>query len=166
MMNLIKDDDPILKTVSQNWDFANDTDPNLLETEMIQFMQKNNGVGLAANQIGLLKRVLVIQLREHEIITDPFAMFNPQILEISDDTTLDKEGCLSFPNLWLTIKRAREVTVQYLDKNNLSCTIKLSNSDARCFLHELDHLNGVCFIDKISRLKLEMAKRKQRKYNG
>jgi len=97
-------------------------------------------------------------------------MFNPSIL-ISDNELVDgEEGCLSFPNLWLKVKRPRQITAKYFDRKGKECIIELNNWDARCFQHELDHLNGVCFTNKISPLKLSLAmkkfKKQQRKNNG
>ena len=77
-----------------------------------------------------------------------------------------EEGCLSFPNLWLAVKRPASINAKYLDRTGKECTIELKGIDARCFLHELDHLDGVCFTDKVSKLKLAMAIKKQRKHNG
>ena len=74
--------------------------------------------------------------------------------------------CLSFPNLWLKVPRHNKITAMYLDNTGKQCIIELEGIDARCFQHELDHLNGVCFTDGISKLKLDIALRKQRKLNG
>jgi peptide deformylase len=162
-MQLVRDPDPILKQTAVDWDFSTDTDAESTESEMIQIMSTFRGRGLAANQVGLLKRVLVIQLDHHPDKLEPFAMFNPTILNCGSNIADGEEGCLSFPNLWLKVKRAQNVTVEYFDKSANKCIIELSGIDARCFLHELDHLNGIVFTDHVSQMKLMLARKKQRK---
>jgi len=164
-MKLVKDPDPILKQPAIEWDFSVDTNTEETENGMIEIMQSFNGIGLAANQVGLLKRVLTIQLQNHPEITKPFAMFNPKIVMVDDTVPMieSEEGCLSFPNLWLKVKRFKGVTVEYFDKTGKSCIIELSGIDARCFLHELDHLNGIVFTEHVSQMKLMLARKKQRK---
>ena len=159
-MKLIKSPDPVLKQPAEDWNFETDLNAEEIALEMIQIMKASNGRGLAANQVGLLKRVFVIQL-ESEISAT--AMFNPRIIDQSEEQVLGDEGCLSFPDLWLEVKRSKTIDVVYLDKTGKECKITLTGIDARCFLHELDHLNGVCFTDKVSVLKLAMAKKQQQK---
>lgn len=161
-MKLIENHDPILRSRASEWDFAVDTDAEQIEKDMLALMTEQRGLGLAANQIGLLKRVFVIKLEDHE----PFAMFNPSLLNAVREEELAEEGCLSFPGLFLTIKRPATIEVEYFDKTGKSCIMSLTGIDARCFLHELDHLNGICFTDNVSQLKLALARKKQRKYNG
>lgn len=165
-MNLILAPNPILLQVSEEWNFAVDIDAETVETEMIHLMKTFNGIGLAGNQVGLLKRVFVIKLKHHEDRTEPFAMFNPKVISASNEIQTTDEGCLSFPELWLGVSRPNKIESEYLDKQGNTCTITLTGIDARCFLHELDHLNGVVFIDKVSQMKLILARKKQRKYNG
>lgn len=156
-MKLVKSPDNILTQSAIEWDFAKDLGAAEVEQSMIQLMKESGGRGLAANQVGLLKRVFVIQLEGKE----PIGMFNPRIISTSDTTVEGEEGCLSFPDLWLSVKRPATIESEYFDKNGNQCTIQLSGIDSRCFQHELDHLNGVCFTDKVSQLKLAMAKKKQ-----
>jgi peptide deformylase len=165
-MKLILDPDPILKQVAQDWNFETDINAEEVEAEMIQLMKTFNGIGLSGNQVGLLKRVFVIQLKNHPDKTEPFAMFNPRIISESKESQLVEEGCLSFPQLWLGVNRPNKIESEYLDKNGNVCTITLTGIDARCFLHELDHLNGIVFTEKVSSMKLMLARKKQRKYNG
>lgn len=162
MRELVKSDDPVLKQVSEPWDFEKDLDAAGLEVDMVQAMIMNDGIGLAANQIGLAKRVFAIKLKDQV----PFCMFNPTIVSYAKDSIEGEEGCLSFPNLYLKVKRYSTVNVEYFDRTGQKCIMKLSGIDARCFQHELDHLDGVCFTSKISQLKLAMAIKKQRKRNG
>jgi peptide deformylase len=160
MLKLVLDPDPILKQRAEPWDFAVDTNAEQVESEMIQIMKTFKGIGLAGNQVGLLKRVFTIKLKDG---TEPFAMFNPEVVGESSELQNNEEGCLSFPNLWLDVKRSKQIEVKYLDKHANECTITLTGIDARCFLHELDHLNGVVFTDKVSQMKLMLARKKQRK---
>lgn len=164
-MKLIVEPDPILKQRAEDWIFGTDENPEQLEHEMIQLMKTFRGRGLAGNQVGLLKRVFTIHLEHHPDKPDPFAMFNPKIVSVDDTAPLveGEEGCLSFPNLWLKVKRFKAVVVEYLDKHGNKCIIELSGIDARCFLHELDHLNGQVFTEHVSQMKLMLARKKQRK---
>lgn len=165
-MNLILAPDPILTQLAQAWDFSVDTDAEEVESEMICLMKISNGIGLAGNQVGLLKRVFVIKLNNHADRAEPFAMFNPRVISKSETLQTAAEGCLSFPELWLGVSRPNTVESEYFDKHGNACTITLTGIDARCFLHEIDHLNGVVFTEKVSQMKLMLARKKQRKYNG
>lgn len=166
MLKLIKAPDPLLLQQAVDWDFQTDHNAVSLEKEMVEFMQAEGGIGLAANQVGILKRVFAIKLKGVET---PFAMFNPTVVNASKQEQLHEEGCLSFPNLWLEIKRPQSIDAKYLDSSGKECTITLTGIDARCFLHELDHLDGTVFTQKVSQLKLALAHKKQlkqRKRNG
>ena len=149
--------------ISTPWDFDKDGDAKVLEKNMCDFMITNHGIGLAANQIGLAKRIFVIGSNNIEGFPKPFAVFNPVILEVSEEMTVDKEGCLSYPDLWLTVKRPAVIKVQYQDSDANLHEVAMSGLIARCFQHELDHLNGVCFVDKVSQMKLQLAMKKLRK---
>ena len=152
-----------LVQVSTPWEFGVDGDAELLEKEMIDFMVANYGIGLAANQIGLAKRVFVIGSNNIEGFPKPFAVFNPKILEVSEETLIDKEGCLSYPGLWLSVKRPAVIKVEFQDSKGNTHEAALSGLIARCFQHELEHLDGICFVDKVSALKLQLAMKKLRK---
>jgi len=155
-MQLIKHPNPILKLKALHWDFEKDTGTEELEVNMVQLMVESNGLGLAANQVGLLKQVFAIHLKDQV----PFCMFNPYILYGDNDLVLADEGCLSFPELFLKIPRHKNITAGYVDRQGNKRIIELTGIDARCFQHELDHLEGVCFIEHISSLKLALAKKK------
>jgi peptide deformylase len=152
-----------LVETSTDWDFSRDTDAELLESAMISFMIENKGIGLAANQIGITKRVFVIGSYNIEGFPQPFAVFNPRILSESKEQAIDKEGCLSYPGLWLSVKRPESIVAEYQNRKGDTVTAEMSGLIARCFQHELDHLNGVCFVDKVSSLKLQLAMKKLRK---
>lgn len=160
MMKLVLDPNPILKQCAEQWNFDLDKNAEEVESEMIQLMESFNGIGLAGNQVGLLKRVFVIKLKDS---SEPFAVFNPTVISASDELQDSEEGCLSFPDLWLGVKRPKKIEAAYLDKYGNECKITLSGIDARCFLHELDHLNGIVFTEKVSQMKLILARKKQRK---
>lgn len=156
MLKLIKSPDPILTQTAEHWDFEKDQNAPALEIDMVQLMVVSQGRGLAANQVGLLKRVFAIHLTGRV----PFCMFNPSILQGDNNMVIGEEGCLSFPDLFLKVPRHNNITVRYVDRQNKECIIELTGIDSRCFQHELDHLDGVCFIDNISPLKLSLAKKK------
>jgi len=162
MMKLLKEDDPILKKEAEHWDFKNHVNAAVIEREMLETMNASGGIGLAGNQVGLLRRVFVMKLANGREI----GCFNPWIMFGDNDQIEDNEGCLSFPNLWLKVKRHNKITASYLDNTGKDCIIELEGLDARCFQHELDHLNGVTFTEYVSDLKLNMARKKQRKLNG
>ena len=152
-----------LTQVSTDWDFANDSDAQQLEQDMIDFMIANKGIGLAANQIGLAKRVFVMGSNNIENFPTPFAVFNPRIIEASAELVLDKEGCLSYPDLFLTVKRPSWIVAQYQDSEGNLKEIKADGYLAKCFQHEFDHLDGICFVDRVSQMKLQLAMKKLRK---
>ena len=123
--------------------------------DMIETLHKNNGVGLAAPQVGVLKRIIVIDIYEEG--TDVFVLINPEIVKTKGQQTVE-EGCLSFPNQFAKIVRPAEVTVKALDKDGKK--VKLVGKDllAQALSHEIDHLNGELFIAKIIPGTLETVK--------
>jgi peptide deformylase len=162
MFSLVKDPDPILKQQAENWDFTQHVNAAGVEQEMLDTMNSFNGIGLAGNQVGLLRRVFVMKLQDGREL----GCFNPWIMFGDNDKIDDEEGCLSFPNLWLKVARHNKITASYLDNTGKPCIIELEGLDARCFQHELDHLDGITFTEYVSNLKLQMARKKQRKLNG
>ena len=162
MLELVKEPDPRLKQKAENWDFENHVNAAVIEREMLETMKANNGIGLAGNQVGIMRRVFVMKLQDGR----EMGFFNPTILWGDNANINGEEGCLSFPNLFLPVKRYTKLMATYLDKTGERCIIELEGIDARCFQHELDHLEGVCFTDGMSKLKLDRALQKQRKLNG
>ena len=130
------------------------------EIELLDLMQKSKGVGLAANQVGLDASVFGM-LKSNG---DKIAIFNPVIRGASDETNLGIEGCLSFPALMLNVKRANSIAVSYQNKEGTTVNEELHGFDARVFQHEFDHLQGVNFVDRVSKLKLDLALKKRNKY--
>ena len=160
-MKLIYSPDPWLEKKVDEFNF--DTmDAVETEKEMIDLMLLESGIGLSANQVGLDAQVLVIKPFLLEDKT-PFAMFNPMIEKVAVNIVEGPEGCLSHPNLYLNVKRPRGVHVKYLDNSGKECIIELYDMDARIFLHEYDHLQGIEFTDRVSKLRLNMARKKQQK---
>ncbi len=149
-----------LITKSDPWDFGKDGDAEELERNMIDFMIKNHGIGLAANQINLNKRVFVMGSENIPGFPIPFALFNPKIVEASKEMVLDQEGCLSYPGLFLMVKRPSWVVAEYQDSQGNIKEIKIDGYLAKCFQHEYDHLEGICFVDRVSQLKLNLAMKK------
>lgn len=148
---------------SEPWNFSVDHDAEELEKAMIHFMIDSKGIGLAANQIGLTKRVFVMGSYSIEGFPAPFALFNPRILEKSKEEVIDEEGCLSYPGLFLKVKRPAWIIAEYQNSKGDIIEARFEGYLAKCFQHELDHLDGVCFVDKVSQLKLQLAMKKLKK---
>lgn len=159
--------DDILQKSVPDFDFDNPImDPKELEEQMIELMIKSNGIGLSANQVGLEARVFVMITQNLKEVYTPFALFNPKILQHSQEQEVGEEGCLSFPGLFFKVKRPYKILVEFFDRDNNKHIIELEGIDSRCFQHELDHLDGICFTDRISKFKLDLAVKKLRKQNG
>ena len=136
--------DEILRKKSREVDVVDDKIRELLD-DMLETMHKYNGVGLAAVQVGILKRVVVIDLYDDK---GPIALINPIILKTKGEHEVD-EGCLSFPNQFAKVIRPEEVTAEYTDRNGKRIKVKAKDLLAQAICHELDHLEGQVFIDKI-----------------
>ena len=132
-------------------------DADKISKEMIEMMLKYKGVGLASNQVGIDAQIFVMGEE------NPITVINPMVTEVGTEKIEMEEGCLSFPGLYMKVKRPSVVSVQYLDTKLKECIIKLEGFHARVFLHEFDHLQGITFDQRVSKLRLEMAKKKQEK---
>ena len=152
-----------LYQTSEPWDFSKDGNAVQLEKDMCEFMIESKGIGLAANQIGLLKRVFVMGSTNITGFPKPFAVFNPEITDHSENTVLDEEGCLSFPGLYFKVSRPEWIEAKFQDRDGNIHEVKMDGYVAKCFQHELDHLNGICYTDRVSKLKLDLAIKKMRK---
>jgi peptide deformylase len=148
---------------SEDWNFLIDQNAEQLEKSMIDFMIEANGIGLAANQIGVVKRVFVMGSNNIPGFPTPFAVFNPRIVEASTEMVTDQEGCLSYPGLFLTVKRPSWIVAEYQNAKGDTIEARFDGYLSKCFQHELDHLDGICFVDKVSPLKLNLAMKKLRK---
>jgi peptide deformylase len=158
-MKLVTSPDKWLDREVKPFDFET-LDAKQIEQQMIDLMIAEGGIGLSANQVALDAQIFVIKphLLENK---EPFAVINPIIESLTADTEILPEGCLSHPDLFLQVKRPRGLVAKYLDTDAKECIIELYDIDARCFLHEFDHLYGIEFIDRVSKLKLELARKKQ-----
>jgi len=165
-MKLVLHPNNCLDQSVSEFDFNGTYDPKQIEKEMIDIMIKNHGIGLSANQVALPFQVFTILPKHMSDVKEPFAIFNPKILAQDEIEVDDVEGCLSFPNLWLRVKRPKSVVAEFITGSGHKSIMRFSDYDAKCFLHEYDHLQGICFTKKVSKLKLDLATKRQRKLNG
>jgi peptide deformylase len=156
MLKLHAEPFELLHKPVQDFDF-NTHDPKQIEQEMIAIMKRYNGIGLAANQVGLDARIFIMGSDNIEGFCKPQAFINPKITKFGHHDTLDKEGCLSFPTLYLNVKRPSTIEATYTDIDGNEQTISVSGYMAKCFQHEYDHLDGICYTNRVSKLKLDMA---------
>lgn len=132
---------------------AVDENVRMLLKDMLETMYAAPGIGLAATQVGVEKRVIVCDVSGEEEEPAPLMMVNPEIVAKSDEMRPSHEGCLSLPEIFDDIERHAEVTVRYLDETGARKEIRADGLLAACLQHEIDHLNGVLFIDHLSKLK-------------
>ena len=131
-----------------------------LMDDMLETMYAAPGIGLAAPQVGELRRVIVLDIDREEVKTGPLFMANPEIIEVSDEDLTYEEGCLSVPEHYSDVVRPARVTVRYLDRDGATREMACEGLLATCVQHEIDHLDGILFIDHISSLKRNMILRK------
>lgn len=165
MLKLVKETDPILHEITPDFNF--EIVPNGFETteeylldltdKMFKIMKQNNGIGLAAPQVGLNLRIFVMSVDENIVC------INPTIITRSEHKEVRIEGCLSFPKLSLKIKRPIEIFVLYNNIDGTELQRTFTGLAGRCFLHEFDHLNGITFDSIASRLTLHLAKKSREK---
>jgi len=148
--------DPVLRQKCEPVKEVTDEIRKLID-DMIETMHKNEGIGLAASQVGVKKRVIVIDVGD-----GPLALVNPKITKRKRGDVLE-EGCLSVPGIFANIKRATKITIEGLDKNGKKVTIEASYLAARALQHEVDHLNGILIIDKINFFERRKLKDKLKK---
>ncbi len=139
---------------------AVDADVRQLMDDMLETMYAAPGIGLAAPQVGVLKRVIVLDIDREETKTGPLFMADPEIIEASDEDATYEEGCLSVPEHYSDVVRPARVTVRYLDRDGQRQELACEGLLATCVQHEIDHLDGILFIDHISALKRNMILRK------
>ena len=151
--------DPRLQAVSKDVETVTDATRKLID-DMADSMYAADGIGLAAIQIGEPVRVLVIDLDQKEGKKNPVAYINPKITWASEEMAVFEEGCLSVPQIWDDVERPARIRAEYLDENGEKQLLEADGMLATCLQHEMDHLNGVLFIDHLSRLKRSMAIRK------
>jgi len=146
-----------LKQVIPETDLTKDLEWDKISDLMYRTMKQGNGIGLAANQVSVGIRMFVMY--------GEMTLINPKILEVSPVMQLVEEGCLSFPNLFMKLQRPQSVVVEYYDKNLKKQVDRFEHIWAQCIQHEIEHLDGICFVDKVSKMKLDYYRKKQRKLN-
>src|SRR4029079_9869711 len=151
--------DPRLKAIAKPVERVDDSVRQLMD-DMLETMHAAPGIGLAAPQVGVLKRVIVLEIDSEETKVGPLFMANPEIIDASEDDAVYNEGCLSVPEHYADVTRPAEVTVRYLDRDGQKQELKCDGLLSTCVQHEIDHLDGILFIDKISALKRNMILRK------
>ena len=162
ILSIIRAPDPRLKKKCMPVGQVDD-DIRQLMADMLETMYAAPGVGLAAPQVGVLKRVIVIDTADSEGCRDPIKMADPEIIAASDELALREEGCLSFPDQFEEVERPDTVTVRYVDQKNQVCQLDATGLQAVCVQHEIDHLDGVLLVDHLSTLKRSIILRKMAK---
>tara|TARA_E500000178_G_scaffold89293_1_gene88183 strand:+ start:2101 stop:2598 length:498 start_codon:yes stop_codon:yes gene_type:complete len=158
-MKLVKSPNAWLQKIVDPFDF-DELNAQEISEEMIALMAQEGGIGLSANQVGLNARIFVMKPHLLED-NSPLTVINPTIDKVSVNQETMPEGCLSHPDLYLKVPRPKGIVVKFLDIYQKECIMELYDIDARCFLHEYDHLSGIEFTNRVSRLKLDMARKKQ-----
>lgn len=151
--------DPRLKAVSEPVAKVDDEVRRLVD-DLVESMYAADGIGLAAIQVGVAKRVLVMDIDQRDGKKNPMTFINPEILWASDELATFQEGCLSVPEIWDDVERPARIRAVYLDRNGARQELEADGLLATCLQHEMDHLNGILFLDHLSKLKRSIALRK------
>ena len=154
--------DPLLRKVSEPVNSVNSEVKKLMD-DMLDTMYAAPGIGLAAVQIGVLMRVIVIELSKKDKKKNPLFIVNPEITSKSKELFSYEEGCLSIPNQFAEVKRPSSCKINFLDYNGKKSEINAEGLLATCIQHEVDHLNGILFIDHLSKLKKDLILKKTKK---
>ena len=156
---LLENGNPILKVSLSG--LSEDLDRETLTENLVETMREYKGIGLSASQCAVMERVFVMysDINEQKIM----ACYDPHILEYSEKTVLMDEGCLTYPGLWLKVRRPISIKAEWEDTKGTKGEYELFGLEARIFQHEYDHMEGIAFIDHVSKLKLEMAKKRMKK---
>lgn len=158
-MQLVDRNDPILTKRCNEFDFSNPPfDPIEFSQELVKFMYDRNGIGIAANQLGLPYRIFAMRAAPEN-----FVCFNPKVVQPSEAQVVLEEGCLTFPGLYVKIKRPQHIRVRFQTPNGDTLTKQFTGMTARIFQHELDHLDGIIFYNKANRVHRDKALEKWRK---
>jgi peptide deformylase len=156
---LVPENHPALYEALPEFNFVNPpVSPNEFASTLVETCKLNKGLGLSANQCGFKHRVFVMGAGDEYV-----AFFNPKVISLSDEMALMDEGCLSYPLLSLRIGRPKEIMVEYQDFNGEIRSTKLVGISARCFLHELDHMNGIVYTSRVKPLAFQVAMKKRDK---
>ena len=132
-------------------------DKEKFEKDMIRLMLDENGMGLAANQIGITKRFFAIGHSSFDTFKNHAIIWNPQVINFSEEKIIDVEGCLSFKDVFVKVERPKIIEVQYETTQGKTRFAKLDGMESKCFQHELDHLDGITFNKRVSKLRWQMA---------
>lgn len=160
LLNILHFPDPRLRKMAEPIKEVND-DIRQLAADMLETMYDAPGIGLAANQVNVQKRIIVIDISEDK--TDPLTLINPEILDKEGERSYE-EGCLSVPEAYESVVRADKVTIKYLDLNGDSIELDADGLLATCIQHEIDHLDGKLFVDYLSNLKRQRIKKRLEKH--
>ena len=160
--NIIIEPDSILRKKSEPLQQVNNDTRKLLD-DMLKTMYAAPGIGLAAVQIGILKRMIVIDISKKEEKKNPIFLINPEIIFQSKETSIYEEGCLSLPGQYAEIERPAKCKIKYIDYNGKKAELEANGLLSTCVQHEIDHLNGILFIDYLSKLKKDMIIKKLKK---
>mgnify|MGYP001809842663 FL=1 len=162
ILNILVAPHPLLKQKAKPVAAVDGRVRKLLD-DMVETMYEAKGIGLAAPQVGVLERVVVIDVHEKDEPPNPIKLVNPEIVWESPERTVYEEGCLSVPEQYADVTRPKAVRLRYLDENGVSHEIDAEGMLATCVQHELDHLEGTLFVDHLSMLKRNMILRKVQK---
>jgi peptide deformylase len=163
LLPIIVAPDPRLNVKCENVDQVTDDLKRLMD-DMMETMYHAPGIGLAAPQVGVTKRIIVVDVSKGENDKTPYKMINPEITWHSDQLVDYEEGCLSLPEQYAQVKRPDEIHLSYIDSNGVVQKLKTSGILATCIQHEIDHLDGKLFVDHISKLRKNLILRKLKKY--
>ena len=160
---ILTEPNKLLRQISVPVEKVEETERELMN-DMLETMYAANGIGLAAIQIGIPKRIIVMDLSKEENKKNPMYFVNPVIKKKNDQNLTYEEGCLSVPNQFAEIDRPKTCEVEYLDYNGIKQNLKAEGLLATCIQHEIDHLEGILFIDYLSKLKKEIIIKKLSKH--
>ena len=159
LRKIIIEPDPVLRKKCDPLEKVDDQTRKLMK-DMLETMYNAPGIGLAAIQIGILKRLVVIDISKDQEKKEPLFLINPEIIHTSNKTSIYEEGCLSLPGQFAEIERPAECVLKYVDYHGIQKEMKAEGLLATCIQHEVDHLNGILFIDYLSKLKKDMIIKK------
>ena len=151
--------DEILKKISDPVEKIGINEKKLID-DLLETMYVSNGIGLAAVQIGILKRILVVDVSTKDEKNQPIVLINPVIKNLSDDTSVYEEGCLSIPETFIEIERPKICEVEYIDEKGSKKNLKCDGLLSTCIQHEINHLDGKLIIDHLSKLKKDFIIKK------
>jgi len=162
ILNIIKAPDPRLKVPCTPLSEVDDQTRALMD-DMLETMYAAPGVGLAAPQIGINKRIIVMDVARHDAKPEPLKLVNPEVMSASDVLVLREEGCLSFPQQYAEVERPETVHIRYINENSEVKELQAEGLAAICIQHEIDHLDGVLLTDRLSSIKRNIIMRKMKK---